>query len=492
MADANRPAAGFFTWLEANQGKLLPLTMLGAVVIIAIPLPSWVMDVLLSLNIAIAVTILLTALSLGKPTEFSVFPTILLSTTLFRLVLNLATTRLILTRAATDQTLAAGHVVATFADFVAGGNLAVGIVLFLILFVIQFAVITKGAMRISEVQARFALDAMPGKQLAIDADLSAGVIDETQARKRREEVAKTADFYAAMDGASKFVQGDNLASVFITLLNIFGGLAIGVLWYQMEIAEAGRIFSLLTIGDGLASQIPALLSSMATGVLITRQSSDVDLGREINRQLLFTNTDVLKTAGGFLGLAGVTGLLGTGLPVLPLVSIAAGCFFLARRIDQSKRLDEIQKKAQPAQSSAPKAPADKEQRLTDVLRTEPLVLEMGMEILPIADPQQGGQLPDRLHAVRETIARELGIVTPKFRVIDNSSLRPANTYRLLLRNVVVAQSSLRLDKLLVLATDPSVEQSVPVNPRANHCAGRVPSGLTCRIVAWPNVTPTLF
>ena len=270
--------------LARGQDLILPIAIIASVLVIMVPLPAALMDVLLAANITIAVLVLLTTIYVRQPLEFSVFPSMLLATTLARLVLNVATTRLILTHAGQDGINAAGHVVASFADFVAGDNVVVGIIIFIIIVVIQFMVITKGATRISEVAARFALDGMPGKQMAIDADLNAGIIDEREAQTRRSEITRQADFYGAMDGASKFVRGDAIAGIIITLINIVGGLIIGMVEFHMSLADAAKVYTHLTIGDGLVSQVPAFLISLAAGLLVTRSTQKANLPREFMRR----------------------------------------------------------------------------------------------------------------------------------------------------------------------------------------------------------------
>jgi len=291
--------------------------------VILVPMPAAMMDILLASNISIAVIVLLTTIYVRTPLEFSIFPSLLLATTLGRLVLNVATTRLILTHAESQGMLAAGGVVKSFGEFVAGDKIVVGLIIFVIIVVIQFVVITKGATRISEVAARFALDGMPGKQMAIDADMNAGIIDEKEAQRRRLEIAQQADFFGAMDGASKFVRGDAIAGIIITLINIVGGLVIGVVDAGMEIGEAASLFTKLTIGDGLVSQVPAFLISLAAGLLVTRSSGDVNLPVQFVSQL-FSRPQALAVTGGFLGV-----LIFTNLPTVPLLAIGSSCIGLS-------------------------------------------------------------------------------------------------------------------------------------------------------------------
>ena len=303
---------------DSLRGVVLPITIIGAILVFVVPIPPGLLDVLLSANLTVAVVVLLTTLAIRTPQEFSAFPTILLTTTLTRLVLNVATTRLVLTRGGDDGLDAAGGVIRAFGEFVAGDQVIVGVILFSILVVIQFVVITQGATRISEVAARFMLDGLPGRQMAIDADLHAGLIDQHEAHRRREEVYRQADFFGAMDGAGKFVRGDAIAGVVILLVNIGGGLFLGVVNHGMSLGEAVNVFTKLTIGDGLVSQVPAFLISLAAGLIVTRSSSSTDLGRDVVGQL-FSRPGVLGSAAAFLGLMALT-----PLPKLPLLTLGAG------------------------------------------------------------------------------------------------------------------------------------------------------------------------
>ena len=330
MASGALPAAGARNVLSRGADLILPLGFIASVLVIMVPMPPALMDVLLAINISVAVIMLLTTIYVRTPLEFSIFPSLLLATTLGRLVLNVATTRLILTRAQTHGLLAAGEVVRTFGEFVAGDRVVVGLIIFTIIVVIQFVVITKGATRISEVAARFALDGMPGRQMAIDADLNAGVIDEREAQRRRLDISRQADFFGAMDGASKFVRGDAIAGIIITLVNIVGGLFIGVIESGMSISAAAEIFTKLTIGDGLVSQVPAFLISLAAGLLVTRSSNDSSLPAEFMSQL-FSRPQALAVTAGFLLM-----LVFTSLPKAPLVAIGGGCGGLAVSIPQAE------------------------------------------------------------------------------------------------------------------------------------------------------------
>ncbi|MDR2704387.1 MAG: flagellar biosynthesis protein FlhA [Planctomycetaceae bacterium] len=394
---------------------ILPLVISASILIIFVPLPPTLMDVFLSMNIAIAIIILLTTLFVTKPLDFSIFPTILLATTLFRLVLNIASTRLILTRANIDAEYAAGAVIKNFADFVTSGHIVVGLIIFVIIVVIQFVVITKGATRVSEVAARFTLDAMPGRQMAIDADLNAGIIDEREAKRRREEITQAADFFGAMDGAGKFVRGDAIAGIVITLVNVLGGLFIGMVEYSMSLQEAATIFTHLTIGDGLVSQVPALLISIATGLLVTRSSYSTNLPEQFVGQLLSRPVVLILTAF-FLFI-----LTLTDLPKMPLWTIALSSIGLALMMTRKAKVAQ-----QAEENIAAKAEAEKtkqsEEQVEDYLKIDPMELEIGVGLIPLADPARGGDLLDRIHRLRKEVAAEIGIILPRVRIRDSFQL----------------------------------------------------------------------
>ena len=421
------------------QDLAFPVGIVASVLVILVPLPTALMDLLLSANIAIAVIMLLTTIYVRTPLEFSIFPSLLLATTLFRLVLNVATTRLILTRAAAVGLLAAGEVVKTFGEFVTAGSMVVGLIIFAIIVIIQFVVITKGATRISEVAARFALDGMPGRQMAIDADLNAGNIDEREAQRRRKELGQQADFFGAMDGASKFVRGDAIAGIIITLINIVGGLFIGVIQAQMTLDKAGSLFTTLTIGDGLVSQVPAFLISLAAGLLVTRSSTDSDLPREFVEQL-FSRPQALAVAGGFLGI-----LIFTSLPAIPLLAIGGTCVGLAltmnRRGMAAKAASEAKKQAEAAKPA--------EARVEDYLSVDPMEVEIGVGLLRLADPRRGGDLLERIQRVRQNVAGEIGIILPKVRIRDNIRL-DQNQYRIKIADMPVAEGTVYAGKLLAM------------------------------------------
>jgi len=423
------------------QNLILPAGIITSLLVLIVPLPAGLLDLLLAANIALAVIVLLTTLAVKTPLEFSIFPSLLLVATLGRLVLNVASTRLILTAAPTGQLDAAGKVIRAFGEFVTGNHTVVGLVIFSIIVVIQFVVITKGAGRISEVAARFALDGMPGRQMAIDADLNAGLIDNREAQRRRQEILAHADFYGAMDGASKFVRGDAVAGLVITLINIVGGLFVGVIQSGMSLTAAAGLFTKLTIGDGLVAQTPALLISLAAGLLVTRSSQSVDLPREFLHQL-FSRPQVLAVAAGFLGL-----LVLTRLPAVPLLTIGVGCAGLAFFLRRAATNPSAPEKAEPAAEEPPKAA---EKRIEDYLAVDPLELEIGIGLIRLADPKRGGDLLNQITEIRRRLASELGVVLPKVRIRDNLRLERRN-YRIKVTGHPVAEGGVRPDKLLALA-----------------------------------------
>jgi flagellar biosynthesis protein FlhA len=433
---------GMLQQLWRYRDLILPVGLIACLLVILVPLPPVLMDILLAINITASVVILLTTIYVGTPLEFNIFPSVLLVTTIGRLVLNVATTRLILTRASSEKMEAAGGVIQGFGEFVAGDRLVVGIIIFVILIVIQFVVITKGATRISEVAARFALDGMPGKQMAIDADLNAGIIDEKEAQRRREEIAKQADFYGAMDGASKFVRNDAIAGIVILFVNIIGGLYIGCIEDGMPLAEAAELFTKLTIGDGLVSQVPAFLISLAAGFLVTRSAQKSNLPVDFLQQLL-SNPRALVVAGGFLVV-----LAFTNLPPIPLSTIAIGCVGLAivtrREADRRTQQQADQKEAE---ANAKQVPA--ERRTEDYLTVDPVELTLGLGLLRLADPSRGGDLLERITGVRNHTASDMGIILPKVRVRDDMELGDLN-YEIKLTGSVVGRGSLRPDQFLAI------------------------------------------
>lgn len=484
MPSTSRPVAS--GW-NRTSGLVLPIVIVGAILVFVVPIPPVLLDVLLSGNLTLAVVVLLTTLAIRTPQEFSAFPTILLTTTLTRLVLNVATTRLILTGGGENGVEAAGGVIRSFGEFVAGDQVLVGVILFSILVVIQFVVITRGATRISEVAARFMLDGLPGRQMAIDADLHAGLIDQHEAHRRREEVYRQADFFGAMDGAGKFVRGDAIAGVVILLVNIAGGLFLGVFTHHMALSDAINVFTKLTIGDGLVSQVPAFLISLAAGLIVTRSSSSTDLGRDVVGQL-FNNPGVLGMAAVFLGL-----LLYTPLPKIPLLTLAGGlgvsAVLLARRGDgdepepvhfaEAERMTRtagaeatgvgtpgrrgrvasgpIEGGERAAGTATRRPEADSSVRtieapsegMEDLLHVDPLELEIGFRLIGLADPTRGGNLLERLRAVRQRVARDLGLIVPQVRIHDEIGIAP-NEYRVKIRGTVVGQGTAYAGRLLAI------------------------------------------
>ena len=412
----------------------MPGLLVGAVLMMVLPLPAVVLDLLLAVNITVAIVLLLTVMNLRDTLDLSVFPSLLLMTTLVRLALNVSSTRLVLLDGY------AGKVIETFGNFVVGGSVIVGLVVFLILMVIQFAVITNGAGRVAEVAARFTLDAMPGKQMAIDADLAAGLIDENEARERRARVAKEADFHGAMDGASKFVKGDAIAGIIIVVINLIGGLVIGMTTMGMDLAEAGATYALLTVGDGLVSQVPALMISIATGLLVTRVGEDDHLGPQVGAQL-FDNPSALRVAGL---IAGAMALV-PGLPKVPFLLLGGGLVALAQRRAAGA---DAATDAEHAPAAVAPAPDDPE-ALIGQMKVEALELHLAYDILDLTDPARGGDLLDRVRALRQQIATDLGIVMPYVRTRDDVSL-PPTTYRILLHGVEIARGAAPRDRVLAL------------------------------------------
>ncbi len=428
-------------FLNRTQDLVLPVAIIASVLVIMVPLPAALMDVLLSANIAISVIILLTTIYVRTPLEFSVFPTMLLATTLARLVLNVATTRLILSKAGTQGEDAAGGVILAFADFVAGGGqLVVGSIIFIIIIVIQFVVITKGATRISEVAARFALDGMPGKQMAIDADLNAGIIDEREAQARRSDITRQADFFGAMDGASKFVRGDAIAGIIITVINVVGGLIIGVAQFGMSFGESAHLYTRLSIGDGLVSQVPAFLISLAAGLLVTRSTQSVNLPHEFLRQV-FSRSQALAVTGGFLAI-----LMFTSLPRIPLLVLAGACLGISSILNRRETKETADEKIKEAADQDAKP---KEERVEDFLTVDPMELELGVGLIRLADPNRGGDLLDRVQRVRQNVAGDIGILLPKVRIRDNMRL-DAQQYRIKIADMPVAQGEVEPGRMLAI------------------------------------------
>lgn len=409
-----------------------------AVVMMIVPVPSGLLSFLLILNITLSLLILLVSLFTQEALEFSVFPTLLLIMTLFRLCLNISTARLILLYAY------AGEVVQKFGGFVIGGNPAVGFVIFLILVVIQFIVITRGAERVSEVAARFTLDAMPGKQMSIDADLNAGIITEAEAKKRRKKIQQEADFYGAMDGASKFVRGDAIAALVIIVINILGGFIIGLLQRGMSFQEALQTYTILTVGDGLVTQIPALLLSTSAGIIVTRAASDSSFGFDLSRQLL-GYPKALEVAAGILILLALLGL--PPFPILIMAGLLGGLAYYLNRISKESKLkeEEMQKAQEYEESKKP-------EQIMSLVQVDPLEIELGYNLIPLVDSKQGGDLLDRVVMIRRQCALELGFIVPPVRLRDNMQLSP-NSYVIKIKGVEVARGEMMMDHFLALGPD---------------------------------------
>lgn len=433
------------------------LSVIVAVILIVamliIPFPSWLLSILILINITLALLVLLTTMNMSEPLEFSIFPSLLLLLTLFRLGLNVSTTRSIL------STGDAGGVVHTFGTFVVGGNIIVGLVVFLILIIIQFIVITKGAERVSEVAARFTLDAMPGKQMSIDADLNAGMITEQQARERREKVSREADFYGSMDGASKFVKGDAIAGIIIVIINLIFGIVIGMTQLGLPLAESAAKFSLLTVGDGLVSQIPALLISTATGIVVTRAASDGNLGKDITSQL-FAFPKMLYVTGITIFLLGLFTPISNLLTIPIAVLLCFGGYMISRTPEPDKELlQEMDEELEAGEMKSPES-------VVSLLNVDPIEFEFGYGLIPLADANQGGDLLDRIVMIRRQLAIELGLVIPVVRIRDNIQLQP-NEYRLKIKGNEMARGELLLDHYLAMSPgieDDSIEGIDTIEP----------------------------
>ncbi|MGE0481202.1 MAG: flagellar biosynthesis protein FlhA [Phycisphaerae bacterium] len=412
--------------VREHRGLLFPAAAGALIFVILIPLPTAALDFLLVLNILLSVIVMMTVMYLKSPLEFSSFPAMLLALTLLRLVLNIATTRLVLTYGSEGPT-AAGHVIATFGVFVAGNSLAVGVIIFLIITVIQFVVITKGATRIAEVAARFTLDGMPGKQMAIDADLNAGLIDENEARRRRAEITAEADFYGAMDGASKFVRGDAIAGLVVTIVNILGGLYVGIIEGGLPIMQALAVYTKLTIGDGLAAQIPAFILSIGSGMLVTRSTGKTNMGEEVLGQMLGKPV-ALTAAALFLGVLALT-----PLPKFPLITLATGSGLLAFVMSRNEWRQK-ERKASDERTREQNRPV----KVESLLGVDALELQIGFGLVSLVDKARGGDLLERIGALRKQVATEYGLVVPSVRIRDSSFIEP-NQYAVLLRGQEIAR-----------------------------------------------------
>ena len=420
-----------------KSGLGAPLLVMVMLAMMVVPLPPFLLDILFTFNISLALVILLATVYVQRPLQFAVFPTVLLVVTLLRLSLNIASTRVVLLEGHTG-TDAAGKVIEAFGQFVIGGNTAVGLVIFLILVIINFVVVTKGATRVAEVSARFTLDSMPGKQMAIDADLNAGIIEQAEAKERREEISREADFYGSMDGAGKFVRGDAIAGILILLITIIGGLVIGMLQHDMKLADALQNYTLLTIGDGLVAQIPSLLLSTAAGLMVTRVSSSQDMGEQVITQL-FDSPKALAVTACVLGIMGLI----PGMPNLPFlilaVSAGAGAYYIHKRQRQARELAMNQPQAEQA------PPPPKELSWEDLSPVDMIGLEVGYRLIPLVDKNQGGQLMARIKGVRKKLSHELGFLVPPVHIRDNLELSP-NAYRITLMGVNAGEAEVHPDR----------------------------------------------
>lgn len=420
-----------------NQDLYLAAGVISIFLVVFIPLPTLLIDILLTINISISVVVLLSTIYIQRPTEFSVFPALLLMLTLFRLSLNIATTRMILSQGD------GGNVISAFGNFVTSGNVFVGIVMFSILVIVQFVVITKGATRISEVAARFTLDAMPGKQMGVDSDLNAGLLTEQEARKRRRDIEREADFYGAMDGATKFVRGDAVAGLIITLVNIVAGFGVGMYMMGLDAGESFYLFTKLTIGDGLVSQVPSLIISIAAGLVVTRTVSDENLGKDLSSQLTQQPRALAATATMMI-LAGMV----PGLPTIPFIAVGVFLGILAYFSSQM-----VIQRALVAEAEAVQMAGVKEERpparTEDLLTVDSLKIELGYGLITMADPGQGGDLLTRIQVIRQQIATKMGFIVPVIRIVDNMRLRP-NEYQVKLRESVIASYELMPDHFLAM------------------------------------------
>ena len=432
-----------YKWL-LTKGLGTPLLVLASLGMVVLPIPPLMLDILFSFNIALSIVVLLVAVYTRRPLEFAAFPTVLLIATLLRLALNVASTRVVLLEGH-NGSAAAGHVIEAFGNVVIGGNYTVGIIVFMILMIINFVVVTKGAGRISEVSARFTLDAMPGKQMAIDADLNAGLINQEEAKKRRQDVTQEADFYGSMDGASKFVKGDAVAGIMILFINILGGFIIGMVQHQLTFGEAAQIYTLLAIGDGLVAQIPSLLLSIAAAIIVTRQNTDQDMGTAVLGQL-FDNPKALIISAGILLMMGSV----PGMPHLAFLSLgaiaAAGAWWLLRR---EKQLAAKAAKGELMPANAEQPHEQKDLSWDDVMPVDIIGLEVGYQLIPLVDRNQGGELLNRIKGVRKKLSQELGFLVPAVHIRDNLDLAP-NQYRITLMGVSTGEANVYHDKEMAI------------------------------------------
>ena len=431
-----------FSLITDNTDVFMGLAAMIILMVMVIPIPAMLLDLFLSFNITFSLIILLVGMYILTPLDLSSFPSLLLLATLFRLALNVASTRIILLHG-NEGTHAAGKVIMAFGNFVVGGNYVVGFIVFVILVIINFMVITKGAGRIAEVAARFTLDAMPGKQMSIDADLNAGLIDEAEARERRRQIGREAEYYGAMDGANKFVRGDAVAGIIITLVNIMAGLAIGVFQKQMSFADAAQTYTLLTVGDGLVSQIPALIVSTAAGIIVSRAGAESNLGLEIGKQLLVQPRAFVVAAIILFGFG-----LVPGLPTIPFLILSTTAGLVAYLVFQNEKAaaDEIQKRDRRREQAAEENQPESFKPLPPI---DMLSLEVGYGLIPLVDTAQDGELLERIKSIRQQIAQEVGIVVPSIHIQDNMKLKPG-AYSILLKGIEVASGDLMINHLLAM------------------------------------------
>ncbi|MEV8522141.1 flagellar biosynthesis protein FlhA [Dyella marensis] len=444
MAAASASAFDTFKQIS-RRGAGAPIVMLAALAMVMLPMPPFLLDILFSFNIALSLVILLAVIYVMRPLEFAAFPTVVLMATLLRLALNIASTRVVLLHGHNGPG-AAGKVIEAFGEFVIGGNFAVGLVVFAILTIINFVVVTKGATRVSEVTARFTLDAMPGKQMAIDADLNAGLLTQEQARERRQEVREEADFYGSMDGASKFVRGDATAGILILVINIVGGFFVGVMQHGLSAGDAAKTYTLLTIGDGLVAQVPALMLSISTAVIVTRVSRAQDMGKQVLGQV-FGQPRALAVAGVVLGVMGLV----PGMPNIAFLLLGAICGGAAWMMVKRER-ETREKLAEEAIAEATPAtpPAERlELGWEDVAGVDPVGLEVGYRLIPLVDKNQGGELMGRIKSVRRKLSQELGFLVPPVHIRDNLDLGP-NTYRITLMGVPMGEAEVHNERLLAI------------------------------------------
>ena len=447
MATQTSPFA-VLSKLSKYSDIVVALAIITIIIMMIIPLPPFLLDLLLSVNITIALVIIMVAVYNIEPLDFSVFPSLLLITTLFRLALNVSSTRLILLDGY------AGEVIMAFGNFVVGGNAVVGFIIFVILIIIQFLVITKGSERVAEVAARFTLDAMPGKQMSIDADLNSGAITDAEAHQRRKNIQREADFYGAMDGASKFVKGDAIAAIIIIVINIVGGFIIGMVQRDLGALEALQTYTLLTVGEGLVNQIPALLISTATGIVVTRAASESNLGHDLTDQL-FNNPRVFYIVSGVLAVMGLV----PGLPMVPFLSLSAICFLVAYILQTTQK--HAEKSQINDKEEQEKEEVRKPENIVSLLQIDTMELEIGYSLIPMVDVSQGGDLLDRVVMIRRQCALELGLIVPTIRIRDNIQLKP-NIYVIKLKGIEIAKGELLLDHYLAMNPGTVFEEIVGI------------------------------